>query len=202
VNDRRTEILDAAAALIAEKGFSQTSVDDVIRRSGLCGKAHFYHYFSSKDELGLEVLDRQFERFTARGLAMLRDPMLAPLERLGRFVDSLVATQVQCGCRLGSPFGRLAMEMCDAREEFRARLAIVFERWAGQIESLLWEARPQLVDDVDTARLARFIIATLEGAMMMARVNRDAKVLEGIAADLKRFVWAHTRSGIPMAADT
>jgi TetR/AcrR family transcriptional repressor of nem operon len=202
VNDRRTAILDAAASLIAEKGFSQTSVEDVIKRSGLCGKGHFYHYFSSKDELGLEVLDRQFERFAERGLAMLREPMIAPLDRLGLFIDSFVATQVQCGCRFGSPFGRLAMEMCDAREEFRARLATVFERWAGQIESLLWEARPQFVDPVDTARLSRFIIATLEGAMMMSRVNRDAKVLEGIAADLKRFVWAHTRSGSPVAADT
>jgi TetR/AcrR family transcriptional repressor of nem operon len=199
VNDRRSQILDAAAALIGDKGFSQTSIEDVIKRSGLCGKAHFYHYFASKEELGYEVLNRQFERFAERGLAILREPMIAPLERLNLFIDSLVASQVECGCRLGSPFGRLAMEMADAHEGFRKRIATVFERWAEQIEALLWEVRPQLVDGVDSARLSRFIIAALEGAMMMSRVDRDATVLEGIAADLKRFVGAHVRGSSVMA---
>jgi hypothetical protein len=74
----------------------------------------------------------------------------------------------------------------------------VFERWAAQIRSLLWEARPLLHDDVDTTRLARFIIATLEGALLMARVNRDAAALEGIAYDLKRFVAMHLRDGGPL----
>jgi hypothetical protein len=75
---------------------------------------------------------------------------------------------------------------------------VVFERWAAQIRSLLWEARPLLQDDVDTARLARFIIATLEGALLMARVHRDAAALEGIAYDLKRFIAMHVRDAGPL----
>jgi hypothetical protein len=71
----------------------------------------------------------------------------------------------------------------------------VFERWASQIRSLLWEARPQLNDDVDAVRLSRFIIAALEGAVLMTRVKRDLSVLEGIAADLKRFIAMHVRDG-------
>jgi hypothetical protein len=60
---------------------------------------------------------------------------------------------------------------------------------------LLWEARPQLHDDVDAVRLSRFIIAALEGAVLMTRVKRDLSVLEGIAADLKRFIAMHVRDG-------
>src|SRR5690349_11922693 len=74
--ERRTQILDAAARLIGSRGYVQTSVDDVIREAGLSGKSHFYHYFRSKEELGYEVLDRQVDRFTERGLAMLREPMI------------------------------------------------------------------------------------------------------------------------------
>ena len=80
----------------------------------------------------------------------------------------------------------LAAELADAHEGFRVRIEAVFERWASQIRSLLWEARPQLHDDVDAVRLSRFIIAALEGAVLMTRVKRDLSVLEGIAADLKR----------------
>jgi TetR/AcrR family transcriptional repressor of nem operon len=199
MNTRRAQILDAAALLISRQGFASTSVEDVIRESGLSGKSHFYHYFRSKEELGFEVLDRQFERFAERGLAILREPMIDPLERLHLFIDSLVAAQAERGCQGGSPFGALAAELADAHEGFRQRIALVFERWSNQIQSLLWEARPYLVDDVDAARLSRFIIATLEGALLMSRVKRDITVLEGIAADLKRFIGMHLREGASQA---
>lgn len=193
MTDRRTRILEAAAELICHHGFQQTSVDDVIREAGLCGKAHFYHYFKSKEELGYAVVQHRFEQFAEHGLAILRDPMIDPLERLERFIDAEVADQAEQGCRGGCPFGNLATEMADANEGFRRMLATVFERWSGQIQSVLWEARPQLRDDVDTARMARFIIATLEGALMMSRVTRDVTHLQAIAGDLKRFMAAQRR---------
>ena len=195
MNNRRVLILDAAAQLIAQHGYSQTSVDDVIRHAGLSGKSHFYHYFKSKEELGYEVLNRQFERFAERGLAILREPMIDPLDRLALFIDSLVASQAERGWRGGSTFGSLASELADAHEGFRTRIETVFERWASQIQSLLWEARPRMTDDVDTARMARFIIATLEGAVLMSRVKRDGAVLVGIAEDLKKYVGMHVKDG-------
>ena len=121
--------------------------------------------------------------------------MIDPLDRLSLFIDAVVALQAERGGRGGSPFGNLAAELADAHEGFRIRIEAVFERWASQIRSLLWEARPQLNDDVDAVRLSRFIIATLEGAVLMTRVKRDLGVLEGIAIDLKRFIGTHVRDG-------
>ena len=200
MKDRRAQILDAAALLINARGYRMTSVDDVIREAGLSGKSHFYHYFKSKDELGYAVLNQQFERFADRGLAILREPMIDPLERLYLFIDSVVTAQAERGCKGGSPFGNLAGEMADAHEGFRERIEQVFERWAAQIQSLLWEARGQLAAGTDASRLARFIIATLEGALLMTRVKRDVAMLYGIAADLKRFVGTHVREGAREAA--
>jgi TetR/AcrR family transcriptional repressor of nem operon len=195
VRDRRAEILDAAARLIAGQGFTQTSIEDVIDASGLCGKSHFYHYFKSKEELGHQVLNRSFERFGERGLAILREPLIDPLERLSLFIDSIVVAQAERGCTGGSPFCGLFAEMADAHEGFRTRINSVFESWAEQIRSLLEEARAKLRDDVDAARVARFIIATLEGAVLMTRVKREISVMQGIADDLKRFIAMHMRDG-------
>ena len=50
-------------------------------------------------------------------------------------------------------------------------------------------------DGVDAARLARFLIATLEGAVLMTRVTREITVMQGIADDLKRFIAMHLREG-------
>ena len=195
VSTRRLAILDAAARLINAQGFTHTSVEDVIREAGLSGKSHFYHYFPSKDALGYEVLDRQFNRFADRGLVILREPMIEPLDRLTLFIDTLVALQRERDGRNGSPFGNLAGELAESHEGFRQRLDVVFERWAQQIQSLLWELRDQLRDGVDMARLARFIIAALEGGMLMTRVKRDVTVMEGIGEDLKRFIASHLRDG-------
>lgn len=198
VSRRRFAILDAAARLIAEQGFSHTSVDEVIAAAGLSGKSHFYHYFKSKDELGYEVLERQFHRFTEGGLAILREPMIAPLDRLSLFIDTLVALQGVREARNGSLFGNLAGEMADSHEGFRRRLDAVFEQWSVQLQALLWELRDQLRDDVDAPRLARFIIASLEGGMLMTRVKRDVRVMEGIGSDLKRFIATHLRDADAM----
>ena len=49
MKDRRTQIVEAASAVMRRQGFGDTSIDEVIRESGLCGKGHFYHYFKSKE---------------------------------------------------------------------------------------------------------------------------------------------------------
>lgn len=205
MRDRKDQILDAAARLIARSGFRQTSIEDVIKASGLCGKSHFYHYFKSKEELGQEVLNRSFERFGERGLAILREPLIDPLERLYLFIDSIVVAQAERGCAGGSPFCGVAAEMADAAEGFRTRIDSVFERWEEQITSLLEEAlkgdtAPR--EGVDAARIARFIIATLEGAVLMTRVKREIRAMQGIADDLKRFIAVQLyASPAPMARD-
>ena len=192
---RRNAILDAAARVINVRGFSHTSVEDLIEATGLSGKSHFYHYFRSKQALGIAVIDRQFERFTERGLAILSEPMIEPVDRLALFIDTLVALQRDREGGTGSPFGNLAGELADSHEEFRRRLDDVFARWTDQLDALLREAGPILRDDVDTMKLARFIVASLEGGMLMTRVTRDIAVMEGIGEDLKRFIATHLRDG-------
>ncbi|HJU65437.1 MAG TPA: TetR family transcriptional regulator C-terminal domain-containing protein [Gemmatimonadaceae bacterium] len=195
MRDRKTQIIDAATALIMRNGFQQTSVEDVIREAGLCGKGHFYHHFKSKEELGYAVLERRFEQFAEEGLAILREPLRDPLHRLNDFIDAIVAAHAEPFSG-GCPFGNLAAEMADAHEGFRARLVMVFERWAEQIQALLWEVRPRLVEGADIARLSRFIIATLEGAILMSKVHRESGVLKEVADELKRCMALHIRSDV------
>lgn len=194
MTDRRHAILEAANRVMGEHGYRRTSVDDVIAAAGLAGKAHFYHYFRSKEELAHAVLELQLEQFAASGLAILREPMIAPLDRLHLFIDSLIALQVVRGGREGSPFGRLASELVDADDGFRERLAQAFGRWVGAVQALLEELDGQLRPDADPARAARFIVATLEGALMLARVGRDAALLPAIGLELKRYVAGQLRS--------
>ena len=200
MKDRRSQIIDAAAGLICRTGFEQTSVDDVIREARLCGKGHFYHHFKSKEELGFAVVQRQYELFAEHGLSILRDPLVPPLARLERFIDATVNDPEDERGGWGCPFGNLSMELADLREGLRRELAKVFERWAGQLDALLYEARGELKEGTDTERLAHFIIATLEGAMLMSRVQRRSEITRGIAEQLKQFVRSCVRGRELVAA--
>jgi AcrR family transcriptional regulator len=59
--ETRTKLLDAAARLIAERGYRGTTVDDVVASSGL-SKGTFYWHFKSKGDLLLAVLEERIDR--------------------------------------------------------------------------------------------------------------------------------------------
>jgi TetR/AcrR family transcriptional repressor of nem operon len=201
MKDRRTQIVEAATAVMRRQGFGDTSIDEVIREAGLCGKGHFYHYFKSKEELGYAVLKLQFESFAETGLVALRDPTVEPIERLTRFIDAVISAQSPDACTFGTPFGALATEMASQHEGFRQLVDALFQRWADQIEAVLWEARPRLTENADTARIARFVVATLAGARFMSRVKDDAGSAVGIATELKRSVRSYAQEREPAAVE-
>ncbi|MCB9436748.1 MAG: TetR/AcrR family transcriptional regulator [Anaerolineales bacterium] len=60
--DRRTEILMAALVAFAEKGYDKTSMDDIVRVSGL-SKGTLYWYFKNKEALFLGIMDMIFNQF-------------------------------------------------------------------------------------------------------------------------------------------
>lgn len=61
---RRAQILDAALAVCAEKGYHATRIDDIAARAQL-SKGAVYHHFDSKQEVFIGVLDQMMEEFVA-----------------------------------------------------------------------------------------------------------------------------------------
>ena len=57
MNKSKERLLASARELIHENGFQQTSVDEILKKSGVT-KSNFYYHFKSKEELGLIILER------------------------------------------------------------------------------------------------------------------------------------------------
>ena len=70
---RRAEILDAAFAMFIERGYDNTSLNDIISGAGL-SKGMFYHHFASKETL----LGALFDRITEQSYAALEPIVAAP----------------------------------------------------------------------------------------------------------------------------
>ena len=90
---RRQRILHAAAELLRQASSESVQVEDVVRRAGI-GRATFYRYFASKDELiaacfaqAIDVLD---DRLSATAASALDPP-----DELRRMVEALVEVQAE-----------------------------------------------------------------------------------------------------------
>jgi|SRR5690242_17509660 AcrR family transcriptional regulator len=70
--DRRSQLMDRAAALFAERGYHPTSVADIVSSLGV-GKGVFYWYFSSKEELLVEILKASHQGLRRRQQAAIGD---------------------------------------------------------------------------------------------------------------------------------
>src|SRR6266566_1841700 len=154
----REAILKAASRLMHVHGYNHTSLDDVLRESGV-GKGNFYYYFRSKEELGFAIIDRLVHGFAERTL----DPAFAdahadPVAQIHDFLDRLLENQRQRKCVGGCPMGNLASELSDVHEGFRQRLAQIFAEWRRTLTEALarGQARGELRADCNPERAAHF----------------------------------------------
>lgn len=102
--DRRNQILDAAGALFAEKGYEATTITDVMDAAGV-SKGGFYHHFDSKEAL-LEGLAIRFTQETLANIAkVLEDDDLDPFCKLDRVLRQARAEKAERGPEMVRMFG-------------------------------------------------------------------------------------------------
>ncbi|MCB0185753.1 MAG: TetR/AcrR family transcriptional regulator, partial [Caldilineaceae bacterium] len=82
-DSRRREILDAAQAMFYQKGYEQTSVQDLLNAVGIA-KGTFYHYFDSKQTLLKELTDRIVEETMVVIQQVVDQPELTAVEKFTR----------------------------------------------------------------------------------------------------------------------
>lgn len=189
-NSTRDHVLAHAAALIRERGFRSTSIGDLLERADV-QKGSFYYYFPSKEALGHAVLDRWTEELRTRLLDFLTSPDgPPPLERIGSVLEGFVAEVQASNCRGGCPFGNLAIELADVHEGFRERLSSAFSELSAAFANLLERARRngELRADCDPKALGEFLVASIEGGILLAKVHKSCDTLATVLKQAREHV--------------
>ena len=86
--ERKNEILDVAEQLFAQKGFEETSTNDIIKAIGIA-RGTLYHHFQSKEEILDSVISRLSEEMMKKAQMVAADKNTPILERLTNTVCSL-----------------------------------------------------------------------------------------------------------------
>lgn len=91
-NTKKNELVEIAEKLFLEKGYEETSVDDILNASGL-SKGGFYHYFKSKEEVLAESIRNFAENLLKELEPLIEDKRLNALEKLKRCMEEKTASQ-------------------------------------------------------------------------------------------------------------
>jgi len=181
----RERLIAAALRLFGEKGYQSTSVADVQRESD-CHSGSFYHFFPTKQDLLLAVL----ERYRDGIVPMLIEPAWAdvhdPIERIFALLARYRMLLEMNHCAYGCPIGSLALELHEPDPAVRQLLADNFTGWIDQVENCLVDAR-KVLGRIDTRRAASFVLTVMEGAVMQARTYRDLRPFDAAVATLRDY---------------
>ena len=170
----RNAIIDTAAGLMQAQGITATSLDDVLSASGT-GKSQLYHYFTDKQDLVVAVIRRQLDRVMAHQPDLAEGGGDDPAAWARAIVDGHRSPGGPFSCPLGVLAGQV-----DDDPVLREAEAAAFEVWRAGIAGLLRRAqragRMDADRDADDAALA--VLTALQGGTQLARLWRDADVVE------------------------
>jgi AcrR family transcriptional regulator len=181
VSEERTEqILDAALAVFAERGFDNARMQDIGDRAGI-SKATVYLYFKSKDALIRAIVKRLFNRELA-ALEVLEDEEDSARRRLTRFVEVLVEDVVRMRPLMPLLYEFYAMGL--RKKAVRRILGDFFVHFIDVVAPVIQEGidRGEFCA-VDARQIAVALGSTMEGTLLLWAFAPEEVALE---AQLKR----------------
>ncbi|MCL7425358.1 TetR/AcrR family transcriptional regulator [Streptomyces sp. YS415] len=169
----------SAAALLREYGASATSIDRVLAHSGAPRGSVYHHFPGGRAQLIDEAVELAGD-FIA-GLIHAAMQTDDPLEAVDAFFvlwrDRLLESDFRAGC----PIAAVAVETNDDAPQLARSAAAVFARWQEALAALF--VRHGLTEE-RSRRLGAFVIAAVEGAVIMCRAERNTAPIEAAAAEI------------------
>jgi len=176
----REKLLEVAFDLIWDSSYGSVSVEDICQRAGV-NKGSFYHFFPTKCDLAIEAYRDRWE--TVRPLyEEIFAPEVAPLERLDRWCDHILAVQREkaqeyghvCGC----PFATVGAELATQDERIRASSEELIYAGRKYVQTAIADAlREGTISAADPAQMSRRIYSVCLGMLFEARVQNSLEIL-------------------------
>jgi TetR/AcrR family transcriptional repressor of nem operon len=181
-SDTKDRILDTAQGLVLEKGFSATSLDDIISAAGLT-KGAFFHHFRSKGDLARQLVERfaendfrQMDEWARRAELLADDPLQAVtlfIKLFEEWLDSLPTPFAGC------LFAVYVYENDTFEAEINDFVRSSLQRWQGYYErmfdAVLAKRQPKI--DINARALAEAYVSVMEGAFILARAYQDPPLI-------------------------
>ncbi|MFJ5264346.1 TetR family transcriptional regulator [Streptomyces sp. NPDC088387] len=172
--DTRQRILEAALDQFHLRGYTGTSVQDLMNAAG-SPKGTFYNHFSSKEDLAVAALNLYVDGI---GLASLAGPTEgSPLERIERHLDHIVGLGLAVFAERGCLMGNFAGEVRAHSPVVASAVGLYLDDWVVNLARLIDEAKEagELTTGIASTDLAELIVDAFEGGAVKAKATSSAE---------------------------
>jgi TetR/AcrR family transcriptional regulator, transcriptional repressor for nem operon len=186
--DTRERILARMFTDIHKNGFQGLRADKVIADLAIT-KGALYHYFPSKQDIGVAVVD---EIIRPNYLAFYREldqSAANPIDTLQAHIHRLANNCTPENIGLGCPLNNLMQEMSPIDEVFRLKLKSILDSMHRSVSDALRRGQGAglVRADIDTQAIAHFYLSALEGTYGIAKVQNNITVLQAAMTVLGSF---------------
>ena len=189
----RREIVQKAAPLFNQKGYQGTSLSDLMDATGL-QKGGIYRHFSSKEDLAAEAFDYSWRKAVHVRLDGIEE-VADCVNRLKKMIENFVeirAGLVPGGC----PLMNTAIEADDGNAILRARARRALRHWTERLSLITSEGirKRQIDPRVHPLKLSQLIIGSLEGALLISRLQKSEEPLRSVRQHLDDYLDQSVRA--------
>jgi TetR/AcrR family transcriptional repressor of lmrAB and yxaGH operons len=176
----RDQIIQTTCDLLEFQGYHATGLNQIIKESGSPKGSLYYYFPGGKEELTAEALNHVGQIVLGRiqaNLALVENPTQAIQE----FIANVARNVALSGYRTGGPITTVALETAGTSERLRQVCEHIYASWQAAFADKLAS------DGMDTERarrLSSFILAAIEGGIILCRTQRSPKPLEDVAAEV------------------
>jgi TetR/AcrR family transcriptional regulator, transcriptional repressor for nem operon len=184
----KQRIIEQAAILFNQNGYAGSSIDGIMKLTGL-QKGGIYNHFKSKDEIALAAFDYTLEQLKQKVLADIPNQSHA-IDRLHAFVrgfKGFTANQTIVG---GCPILNTAVESDDTHPALRLRAQAAVNEIRALIASIveLGIRQHEIVSATNHEEVSIILIATIEGAIMLSKLYGTDMYLDIAISQLDLYI--------------
>jgi TetR/AcrR family transcriptional regulator, transcriptional repressor for nem operon len=184
----KARIIQQAAELFNQQGYAGSSIADIMQATGL-KKGGIYNHFKSKDELALAAFDYAESLLSKRIWSVVKTKRNA-IERLQALVASYLIYIDDPPIVGGCPILNTAIETDDTDSPLRDRVLQAMNSSRSLIVRIVQTGikKGEVRATVEPDTVATIIFSTLEGAIMMSKLERNPIHLQRVVAHLQSYI--------------
>ena len=187
--DTRERILSTARELFHGNSYADIGIKQICDAANV-QKGSFYHFFPSKRDLALAVIDNMADDWAHGFVKEAFDLDLPPMERLDYLIDAAYYWQKAAkdleGRMPGCLFGNLVLEVSTRDDILRAKLCAVFDKTSARFRQTLQEAVDQgVIAALDVDLTAQAMLSYLEGMILLAKSKNEPDLIQKLGPAIK-----------------
>lgn len=182
--DTRTRMIETTARLVQKHGLHGVSLSDILTASGAPRGSLYFHFPGGKNELVLEALRAGIEEATDALRGCLADAS-SPAEGIHQFFLVTARELSESDYTFGCPVAAIVLDRPDVESELARTCQAAFDEWTRMYRDALVAAG---LPSARAGSLALTVLASLEGALLMARSEQSAVPVEEVGAEVSAFI--------------